>query len=115
MLHFGDTYDAANGPAIQDLWLLLSGDRDQQSLQLDAVLAGYQQFRDFDFNELGLIEPLRTLRIVHYAAWLARRWHDPAFQRAFPWFDGARYWNEHILALREQQDALQTPFTLASA
>ncbi len=113
-LHVVDTDDAANGPAIQDLWMLLSGDRDQQALQLDAVLAGYQQFRGFDFAELGLIEPLRTLRIVHYAAWLARRWRDPAFQRAFPWFDGARYWNEHILALREQQDALQTPFILAS-
>ena len=107
-----DTDDAANGPAVQDLWMLLSGDRDAQALQLAAVLEGYEQFRNFDYGELALIEPLRSLRIVHYAAWLTRRWHDPAFQLAFPWFDSARYWNEHILALREQQDALATPFVV---
>lgn len=111
-LHVVDTDDAANGPAVQDLWMLLSGDRTQQAMQMDAVLEGYEQFRDFDYAELALIEPLRTLRIVHYAAWLARRWHDPAFQQAFPWFDSARYWNDHILALREQQDALTQPFVL---
>ncbi|MEL7310958.1 MAG: serine/threonine protein kinase [Pseudomonadota bacterium] len=115
VLHVVDTDDAANGPAVQDLWMLLSGPREQQAQQLDTVLDGYQQFRDFDFSELALIEPLRTLRIVHYAAWLARRWHDPAFQQAFPWFDGARYWNEHILALREQQDAMRTPFQLSAS
>ena len=107
--HFVDFDDCRNGPAIQDLWMLLSGDRRQQTGQLDALLRGYRQFCDFDPAELPLIEGLRTLRIMHYAAWLARRWHDPAFPQAFPWFNTARYWGEHILELREQMAALQEP------
>ncbi|MES2822173.1 MAG: serine/threonine protein kinase [Pseudomonadota bacterium] len=107
--HFVDFDDARNGPAIQDLWMLLSGDREQQTAQLSEVLDGYQEFCDFDFAELPLIEALRTLRIMHYSAWLARRWTDPAFPHHFPWFNSERYWAEHILELREQLSALQEP------
>jgi Ser/Thr protein kinase RdoA (MazF antagonist) len=107
--HFVDFDDARNGPAIQDLWMLLSGEREQQTAQLSEVLEGYQEFCDFDFAELPLIEALRTLRIMHYSAWLARRWADPAFPRHFPWFNTERYWAEHILELREQLSALQEP------
>jgi Ser/Thr protein kinase RdoA (MazF antagonist) len=101
-VHIVDLDDARMGPAIQDLWMFLSGDRIEQTPQLDQLLEGYTEFRAFDARELHLIEALRTLRIMHYAAWLARRWQDPAFQHAFPWFNGDRYWDEHILALREQ-------------
>ena len=107
--HFVDFDDARNGPAIQDLWMLLSGERDQQTAQLSEILDGYQEFCDFDFAELALIEALRTLRIMHYSAWLARRWSDPAFPHHFPWFNTERYWAEHILELREQMAALQEP------
>lgn len=107
--HFVDFDDARNGPAIQDLWMLLSGEREQQTAQLSEILEGYQEFCDFDFAELQLIESLRTLRIMHYSAWLARRWSDPAFPRCFPWFNTERYWAEHILELREQMSALQEP------
>lgn len=107
--HFVDFDDARNGPAIQDLWMLLSGDRDQQSLQMQKVLEGYEQFCDFNTAELQLVESLRTLRIMHYAAWLARRWDDPAFPMNFPWFNSPRYWSEHILELREQLAALNEP------
>ncbi|HWV16484.1 MAG TPA: serine/threonine protein kinase [Cellvibrio sp.] len=107
--HFVDFDDARNGPAIQDLWMLLSGEREQQVAQLSEILDGYQEFCDFDFAELALIEPLRTLRIMHYSAWLARRWSDPAFPHHFPWFNSERYWAEHILELREQLAALQEP------
>ena len=100
--HFVDFDDARMGPAVQDLWMLLSGDEQAMARQLDHVLAGYEDFADFDRGELYLIEALRTLRLLHFAAWLARRWDDPAFPAAFPWFDGPRYWEEHILALREQ-------------
>ncbi len=110
--HFVDFDDARNGPAIQDLWMLLSGDRQQKIEQLSEVLEGYQEFCDFNFAELALIEPLRTLRIMHYSAWLARRWSDPAFPMTFPWFNTERYWAEHILELREQMFALDEP-TLA--
>ena len=99
---FVDLDDCLNGPAMQDLWMFLSGDRYEQTPQLAELLAGYTEFREFDGAELNLIEALRTLRIMHYAAWLARRWQDPAFQVAFPWFGGRRYWDEHVLALREQ-------------
>jgi Ser/Thr protein kinase RdoA (MazF antagonist) len=105
--HFVDFDDARMAPAIQDLWMLLSGDRQQQSLQLKKILQGYLEFNDFDFNELQLIEVFRTLRIMQYSAWLARRWNDPAFPMAFPWFDSVRYWEDHVLALREQLGALQ--------
>jgi Ser/Thr protein kinase RdoA (MazF antagonist) len=105
--HFVDLDDARNGPAIQDLWMMLSGERAAMELQLDAILAGYQEFSDFDVRELALIEPLRTLRMMHYAGWLASRWDDPAFPRSFPWFNTQRYWQDHILALREQAALLQ--------
>lgn len=106
---FVDLDDARMGPAVQDLWMLLSGDRAQQTTQIDEILDGYQQFCDFNHAELALIEPLRTLRIMHYSAWLARRWNDPAFPMNFPWFNSLRYWSEHILELREQFAALQEP------
>ncbi|MCB1684504.1 MAG: stress response kinase A, partial [Pseudomonadales bacterium] len=107
--HFVDLDDCLNGPAMQDLWMLLSGSRDDQSRQLDWLLEGYRQFHHFNARELVLIEPLRALRLLHFNAWLARRWHDPAFPAAFPWFDSPRYWSEHVLSLREQQAALDEP------
>jgi Ser/Thr protein kinase RdoA (MazF antagonist) len=107
--HFVDLDDCRTGPAIQDLWMLISGDRHEMQSQLIDIIEGYIQFQDFDERELQLIEPLRTLRIIHYAAWLARRWQDPAFPRAFPWFNTDRYWEEHILALREQASLLNEP------
>ena len=112
-LHVVDTDDVANGVAVQDLWMFLSGDEHEQSAQLSSLLEGYESFRNFDVSELRLIEPLRTLRLMHYAAWLARRWADPAFQQAFPWFDSVRYWNEHILSLREQLALLDDPPNLS--
>lgn len=105
--HFVDFDDARMGPAVQDLWMLLSGDRLDQTRQLADVLAGYEDFCDFDHRELHLIEALRTLRQIHYAAWLARRWEDPAFPAAFPWFNTQHYWQNHILALREQIAAME--------
>lgn len=107
--HFVDLDDCRTGPAVQDLWMLLSGDRAEQGLQLSDIIAGYEEFYDFDRRELHLIEALRTLRMIHYAAWLARRWTDPAFPQAFPWFGSDRYWEEHILALREQAALLDEP------
>ena len=106
-LHIVDLDDCRHGPAVQDLWMFLSGDKEEQTPQLEALLEGYQSFRRFDPRELHLIEALRSLRIMHYAAWLARRWEDPAFKVAFPWFDSARYWDDHILALREQIALMQ--------
>jgi len=102
-----DFDDARMGPAIQDLWMFLSGDRDQMSRSLDTLLSAYSQFHDFDCRELALIEPLRTLRMMHYAGWLAKRWQDPAFKAAFPWFNTQSYWEQHILSLKEQAAALQ--------
>jgi Ser/Thr protein kinase RdoA (MazF antagonist) len=104
--HFVDLDDCATGPAIQDLWMLLSGTRAEMSEQLAQILEGYSQFSTFDYSELILVESLRTLRMIHYAAWLARRWEDPAFPRAFPWFKEPRYWEEHVLQLREQLAAI---------
>jgi Ser/Thr protein kinase RdoA (MazF antagonist) len=106
-LHIVDLDDTRTGPAIQDLWMFLSGDRNEQTPQLHELLEGYTQFRNFDTRELNLIEALRTLRIMHYSAWLARRWEDPAFKIAFPWFNSSRYWDEHVLALREQAALMQ--------
>jgi Ser/Thr protein kinase RdoA (MazF antagonist) len=100
--HFVDFDDARMGPPVQDLWMLLSGDRADMTRQLGDVLAGYEDFFDFDRHELQLIEALRTLRLIHYSAWLARRWDDPAFPAAFPWFNTQRYWQDRILELREQ-------------
>lgn len=104
-----DFDDARMGPAVQDLWMFLSGDRAGMSSSLDILLTAYSQFHDFDCSELALIEPLRTLRIMHHAAWLARRWEDPAFKEAFPWFNTQNYWEQHLLALKEQMAALQEP------
>lgn len=106
-IHIVDLDDARIGPAVQDIWMFLSGDQQEQEPQLAALLEGYEDFRPFDARELHLIEALRSLRIMHYAAWLARRWDDPAFKTAFPWFAGQRYWDEHILALREQIALMQ--------
>lgn len=107
--HFVDFDDCRMGPAIQDLWMLLSGERLAMSAQLTAVLRGYQTFRRFDRAELVLIEPLRTSRMIHYAAWLAERFRDPAFPAAFPWFGTERYWQDQILALKEQIAAMDEP------
>jgi Ser/Thr protein kinase RdoA (MazF antagonist) len=107
--HFVDFDDARNGPAIQDLWMMISGDTDSQSEQMRHILTGYLDFSDFEFNQLRLIEPLRTLRMMYHAAWIGRRWDDPAFPRAFPFFDSGRYWSEHILELREQWSKLVEP------
>jgi Ser/Thr protein kinase RdoA (MazF antagonist) len=100
--HFVDLDDARMGPATQDLWMLLSGDRDAMGKQLHHVLAGYEEFMDFDRRELHLVEALRTLRLIHYSCWIARRWDDPAFPAAFPWFGTQRYWQDRILELKEQ-------------
>jgi len=107
--HFVDFDDARSGPAVQDLWMLLSGDRAAMSRQLAAVLDGYEDFADFDARELHLVEALRTLRLLHYSAWLAQRWDDPAFPAAFPWFNTQRYWQDRILELREQVALMDEP------
>ena len=107
--HFVDFDDCRTGPAVQDLWMLLSGDRQAMTRQLADALAGYEDFRDFDFRELHLVEALRTLRLVHYSAWLARRWDDPAFPAAFPWFNTQRYWQDRILELKEQIGLMDEP------
>jgi Ser/Thr protein kinase RdoA (MazF antagonist) len=100
--HFVDLDDARMGPAMQDLWMLLSGSRADMSLQLRSVLAGYEDFMELDRRQLNLVEALRTLRLLHYSAWIARRWDDPAFPAAFPWFGTPRYWQDRILELKEQ-------------
>jgi len=107
--HFVDFDDSRMGPAVQDLWMLLSGDRADMVRQLTDVLAGYEDFCDFNERELHLIEALRTLRLIHYAAWLAHRWDDPAFKQAFPWFNTQRYWQDRILELREQIALMDEP------
>lgn len=107
--HFVDFDDSRMGPAVQDLWMLLSGERAEMTRQLGLVVAGYEEFHDFDPNELHLIEALRTLRLMHYSAWLAQRWDDPAFPMAFPWFNTQRYWQDRILELREQVALMQEP------
>ena len=105
--HFVDLDDCMMGPAVQDLWMLLAGQAAEQRAQLADILEGYSQFANFDPGESILIEPLRALRMIHYAAWLARRWHDPAFPRAFPWFGEPRYWERHVAELEEQLMALE--------
>jgi Ser/Thr protein kinase RdoA (MazF antagonist) len=107
--HFVDFDDSRMGPAVQDLWMLLSGDRAEMTRQLDAILAGYGDFFEFDARELNLVEALRTLRLLHYSAWLAQRWDDPAFPVAFPWFNTQRYWQDRILELREQVALMDEP------
>ena len=105
--HFVDLDDARSGPAVQDLWMLLSGDRAQCTRQLGALVDGYEEFREFDRRELALIEPLRTLRLVHYSAWLAQRWHDPIFPINFPWFGSSDYWKGQVDMLEAQTEAMQ--------
>ena len=105
--HFVDLDDARSGPAVQDMWMLLSGYRQQRTRQLGALVDGYEQFRHFDRRELALIEPLRTLRLIHYSAWLARRWDDPAFPINFPWFGSSDYWQGQVQMLEEQMEAMQ--------
>ncbi len=107
--HFVDFDDSRMGPAVQDLWMLLSGERADMVRQMGDVLTGYEDFYDFDERELHLVEALRTLRLIHYSAWLAQRWDDPAFKQAFPWFNTQRYWQDRILELREQIALMQEP------
>ncbi len=106
---FVDLDDSRNGPAIQDIWMMLSGDRQNQLLQLDTLVEGYESFAHFDESQLTLVEPLRAMRIVHYMAWLAKRWDDPAFPRNFGWFTSDKYWEQQILTLKEQLAALHEP------
>lgn len=108
-LYIVDLDDARNGPAIQDIWMLLSGDLQMRRSQLSSILDGYEEFYEFNLAELKLIEPLRALRQIHYAGWLAKRWQDPAFPMAFPWFNTERYWAEHILEMKEQISILSEP------
>ncbi|MGV3654986.1 MAG: serine/threonine protein kinase [Noviherbaspirillum sp.] len=107
--HFVDFDDSRMGPAVQDIWMLLSGDRADMARQLSDILAGYEDFCEFDARQLHLVEALRTLRLIHYSAWLARRWDDPAFPAAFPWFNTQRYWQDRILELREQVALMDEP------
>jgi Ser/Thr protein kinase RdoA (MazF antagonist) len=107
--HFVDLDDCLTGPAVQDLWMLLSGGQQEMRTELRDLLTGYEQFLPFDRSEIALIEPLRALRMIHYSAWLARRWHDPAFPLAFPWFDEPRYWEQHHRALEDQLAVVLSP------
>ncbi len=107
--HFVDFDDCRSGPAVQDLWMLMPGEREEATRALDALLEGYERFASFDRRELWLVEALRTLRLIHYCAWIARRFDDPAFPVAFPWFGTQRYWQDRILELREQVAAMDEP------
>ena len=107
--HFVDLDDARMGPAVQDLWMLLSGDRQQRTRQLAMLVDGYEQLREFNREELALIEPLRTLRLIHYSAWLARRWSDPTFPANFPWFGSSDYWQSQVVMLQDQCEAMEEP------
>jgi Ser/Thr protein kinase RdoA (MazF antagonist) len=106
--HFVDLDDAVQGPAVQDLWMLLSGEPDAARRQLDALLDGYESVCEFDWRELRLVEALRTQRMIHHSAWLARRWDDPAFPAAFPWFGTPNYWSDQVVKLREQLEAMRS-------
>ncbi|MFF7706268.1 serine/threonine protein kinase [Pseudomonas sp. NPDC007930] len=113
VFHLVDLDDCRKGPAVQDLWMMLAGDRHERLGQLAELMDGYGEFHDFDPRELALIEPLRALRVMHYSAWLARRWDDPAFPHSFPWFGSERYWGDQVLILREQLSALnEAPLAL---
>ena len=107
--HFVDLDDARMGPAVQDLWMLTQGDRPERTFQLSCLVEGYEQFRNFDRRELALIEPLRTLRLIHYSAWLAQRWDDPIFPINFPWFGTRDYWEGQVQLLQDQIEAMQEP------
>lgn len=108
-LTFVDLDDSRQGAAVQDIWMMLSGDRNNQLLQLDTLISAYEEFCDFDHQQFTLIEPLRAMRMVHYMGWLAKRWTDPAFVRNFSWFATDKYWEQQTLALKEQLSALQEP------
>lgn len=107
--HFIDFDDSRMAPAIQDIWMLLSGDRARQTAQLNEIVEGYNEFSEFPLQQIKYIESLRTLRIMYFSSWLAKRWGDPAFPRAFPWFNTTQYWEQHILDLREQLGELNEP------
>lgn len=107
--HFVDFDDAVSGPAIQDLWMLLSGHRSHRLTQLEKIVKGYEEFMPFHASQLALVEPLRAMRVLNYNAWLAKRWSDPAFPLSFPWFNTQRYWSEHILELKELSAVLNEP------
>lgn len=107
--HLVDFDDAASGPAIQDLWMFLSGDRDYMNARLGDLLVGYEQFNEFEPRELHLVEPLRALRMIHHVAWIAQRWQDPAFPIAFPAVSTTGFWETHINTLQEQTEQLQQP------
>lgn len=107
--HFIDFDDCRMAPAVQDIWMLLSGSRDEQRSQLINILDGYNEFGDFNLSELRMVAVLRTLRMLYFSAWLARRWDDPAFPHGFPWFNTSQYWEGHVLSLREQLFELQEP------
>mgnify|MGYP006344433079 FL=1 len=111
--HVVDLDDACNGPAVQDLWMLLSGDAQAMRTQLATLLEGYRMFTPFDEHELALIEPLRTLRMICHSAWIAERWSDPAFPIAFPWFGNAGYWSQQAMQISEQIDAMRDPAPLS--
>ena len=112
--HFVDFDDSRMGPAVQDLWMMLSGSPEEMKQQMNQILLGYEDFFDFNLQELYLIEALRTLRLIHYAAWIAARWDDPAFKTAFTWFNTQQYWQDRILELREQIAAMNEPPLIAS-
>ena len=99
---FVDLDDCMMGPRIQDLWMFLSGTPDEREGQWNELASGYRQFHAIDEWERDLVEPLRALRMVHHAAWIAARWEDPAFPRAFPWFTSPRFWQEHLSDLWQQ-------------
>lgn len=106
---FVDLDDARNGPAVQDLWMLLNGNRSEQQYQLSLLLDAYSEFMDFNSRELALIEPLRAMRMIHYLAWISRRWGDPAFPHSFPWMVEADFWSQQTLIFNEQIKLLQEP------
>ncbi len=113
--HFVDLDDARTGIAVQDIWMMLSGDRNQQELQLDTMLCGYEEFNSFDAKELHQIAPLKAMRLVNYMGWVAKRWQDPAFPRNFAWFAEQKYWEQQVLSLKEQlADFAEKPLTLLS-
>lgn len=106
---FVDLDDARNGPAVQDLWMLLNGDKAEQRMQLETIIEAYEEFTSFDMSELTLIEPLRAMRMVYYLAWLIRRWEDPAFPRNFPWLEEEDYWRRQTATFHEQVRVLNEP------
>lgn len=111
ILHIVDLDDCLMAPAVQDIWMMLPGSQQESPHQLQHILDGYYEFRDFDLRELHLIEALRTLRIIHYSGWLAKRWQDPAFPTSFPWFNSLKYWENELTIIRNQIALLDDPRT----